>query len=884
MRYAKLLTGQILIVIGFLAFVNAIPPLVAKAAYVEGFISQDVVWTRVDSPIIVSNHVIVEKNVTLTIEPGVEVRFGGNFSLHVEGQLHAVGDPDSPIWFTSNRETPTSGDWTAINFDGADASTLQYCYVEFATRGINVETASVAILDCIIRESLTGIYIWNSVVDIVDSEITGNTEDGIYLSGNNTASIQDCLIQLNCDGIELNGQSVSGVTIQDNVISSNTHSGINLATNSFYSQITILDNTVSTNMRGFQVSSDVRTSIYNNSICYNTVGVFYEHGQDHDLHWNDIYGNALGADISNDVTVDATLNYWGDQSGPYHLSMNPTGKGDPVGGAGCDLDFVFFLSSPIKTINERPIANLMTDGTRVNPGQAVTFIATTSSDDGHVDQYYFNFGDGQNSGWTTLSVFLHEYSSAGTYSPSVIVKDDFGVVSTNLAAKTINVQLLPALETNLVLAETEADYTEVVPVTVTVTDGGNPVENASIWLFALEAGSFSPETGYTNATGHFSTDFTSPSVTQLTWIRLIAVATKPNYADDSDFEYLTVQPPLIVTAVTDTDRIDSEEALDFKAYVTYNDEPVENAVVTLSSDNGGSFVPPSLLTDENGEAEFTYMAPQTLIPLNATITVSVEKVGYINGEFTKVITVEPKVLTVEITTDPNVIYYEPTANVTVHVTHGTQPVPSVTVELSADYGSLSPTKASTNLEGYATFEFTAPSDSSPLTVTLSAQCTKTGYLPGEAQFDLTIYLRALEVEIYANPSQVNSDESTTLTIYVSANSTPVEGARVEVKTDTGGFPNETIGYTDEYGYFTFNYTAPQTATDLEISMNATVSKGGYVAKDGRTIISVVGISLDTGSGIPWVILLAAVAVIGVVVVILVLWRLGYIQVTTKEKS
>jgi hypothetical protein len=884
MRYAKLLTGQILIIIGFLAFVNAIPPLVAKAAYVEGFISQDVVWTRVDSPIIVSNHVIVEKNVTLTIEPGVEVRFGGNFSLHVEGQLYAVGDSDSPIWFTSNRESPTSGDWTAINFDAADASTLQYCRVEYATRGLLIENAFVTIQDCIISESLTGIYIQNSVVDIVDSEITGNTEDGIYLSGNNVASIQDCLIQLNYDGIRLNGQSVSGVTIQDNVISSNTHSGINLAANSSYSQITILDNTVSANLRGFQISSDVRTNIYNNSICYNTVGVFYEHGQNHDLHWNDIYGNALGADISNEVTVDATLNYWGDESGPYHLSMNPTGKGDPVGGAGCDLDFVFFLTSPIKTINERPVANLMTDGTHVNPGQTVTFIATASSDDGQVDQYYFDFGDGQNSGWTTLSVFLHEYSGTGTYGASVIVKDDFGVVSTNLAAKTIDVQLQPALDANLVPAETEADYTEVVPVTVTVRDGGNPVENASIWLFALESGSFSPETGYTNSTGHFSADFTSPSVTQVTEIRLMVVATKPNYADDSDFRYLTVQPPLIVTAVTDTERIDSEEALDFKAYVTYNDEPVENAVVTLSSDNGGSFVPPTLLTNEKGEAAFTYTAPQTLIPLNATITVSVEKIGYINGEFSKVITIEPKVLTVEITTDPAVIYYEPTANVTVHVSHGTNPVPGVAVELSADHGTLSSRYASTNLNGDAVYVFTAPSEASPLTVLLSAQCNRTGYLPGEAQLDLTIYLRALEVEIYADPSQVNSDESTSVTVFVSTDSTPVGGARVEIRTDSGGLPNQTIGYTTQEGYFTFNYTVPQTTTDLEVSMNATVSKGGYVTKDSRTIISVSGIDLDTGSGIPLVILLAAVAVIVVVVVILVLWRLGFIQVTTKKKS
>ena len=885
MRNTKPFSALILIIVGFLAFVNAFHPPLAKAAYVEGFITQDVVWTRVDSPIVVSNHVIVEKNVTLTVEPGVEVRFGGNFSLHVEGELYAVGEPESPILFTSNREQPATGDWGAIEFDEVETSTLQYCHVEYATRGLIVENSSVEVKDCVISDCLSGVYILNSVIGIEDCEIVGNEEEGIYLSGDNVATIQSSIIQLNSDGIKLTGQSVSGVAILDNVISSNTQSGINLAANSSYSQITIIDNTISANHRGFQVSREARTNIHNNSICYNTVGVFYEKGLDHDLHWNDIYGNGVGADVSDEVTVDATLNYWGDESGPYHISLNPTGKGDPVGGAGCDLDFIFFLTSPINTMNERPIASLITDGTRVNPSQAVTFIATASSDDGQVDQYYFDFGDGQNSGWTTLSVFLHGYSSTGTYGASVIVKDDFSVISTNLAAKTIDVQVLPAIEVNLVLSEYAVDYTEIVPVTVAVTDGSSPLENASIWLFALEEGGFSPETGYTNATGHLMADFTSPSVTQVTEIRLMVVATKQGYADGSDVDYLTVQPPLIVTAVTDVDAIDSEEALYFKAYVTYNEEPVEDAVITILSDNGGSFVPTTLLTDENGEAEFTFMAPQTLTPLNATITVAAEKVGFIDGAFKKVIKVEPKVLSIEITTDPSVIYNEPGANVTVHVTHRTNPVPGVTVELSADYGSLSSTNGSTDLNGIAIFDFTAPSEASPLNVMLSARCNKTGYLLGVAQLEVTIYLRALEMAIYADPSQVNSDESSFVTIFISSNLTGVEGARIEVESDSGGFINQTLGYTNETGYFTFNYTVPQTATDLEVSINATVSKGGYVTREGQTTISVTGVSdPGTGVGLPLIALLAIVAMIVVVAVVLILVKLRIIRVTTKEES
>lgn len=67
-----------------------------KATYVEGHIAQDTTWTLVDSPYVVSKDIIVDPTVTLTIEPGVEVAFGGKFTLYVQGILYAVGMPNPP--------------------------------------------------------------------------------------------------------------------------------------------------------------------------------------------------------------------------------------------------------------------------------------------------------------------------------------------------------------------------------------------------------------------------------------------------------------------------------------------------------------------------------------------------------------------------------------------------------------------------------------------------------------------------------------------------------------------------------------------------------------------------------------------------------------------
>ena len=57
-------------------------------------------------------------------------------------------------------------------------------------------------------------------------------------------------------------------------------------------------------------------------------------------HCNKIFGNAMGIS-STAPTVYAEYNWWGDASGPYHPTLNPSGLGDPVS------DYVLFV--PWKT-------------------------------------------------------------------------------------------------------------------------------------------------------------------------------------------------------------------------------------------------------------------------------------------------------------------------------------------------------------------------------------------------------------------------------------------------------------------------------------------------------------------------------------------------------
>jgi hypothetical protein len=80
---------------------------------------------------------------TLTIEPGVVLRFGPGASLRIEtfqgespakGALVAVGTPARPIVFTSAAAAPAAGDWLGIWFGGlADArDRIEHARIEYA--------------------------------------------------------------------------------------------------------------------------------------------------------------------------------------------------------------------------------------------------------------------------------------------------------------------------------------------------------------------------------------------------------------------------------------------------------------------------------------------------------------------------------------------------------------------------------------------------------------------------------------------------------------------------------------------------------------------------------------------------------------------------------
>jgi parallel beta-helix repeat protein len=723
-KQLKLLPILAILIVGMFAAASKLFIFPVNATYVEGVIQQDTVWTLTDSPFVVINDVIVKPGFTLTIEPGVEVRFGGNFSLIVEGRLNAVGTQNSMIRFTSNKNQPTTGDWNTILFVNRTLqSTMTYNVVQYAANGITIQGANV---------------------DVENSEID-YCQVGIYITGDNTGLIRGNTVELNTDGVFLDGNT-SGITIENNSISTNSGNGVFLQSNSgtSISNVVVFNNTLSSNSRGISIFGQVTTNnVTRNSVSYNGIGILFENVTSSlSPRKNDIYGNTVGINASLSEPVNATYNYWGDQTGPYHVSLNPNGKGNPVQSNGNDIYFIPFLSAPSGYINARPVARLFSDKTVVIPKQNVIFIATNSSDDRRVDKYFFNFGDGNNSGWTTLSIFYHEYSAASPnpYQANVTVMDDFGAVSNNVANVAITVQAgLTPIDVSLTLSQSQMVSGGQVSIIVRAMLASSPLSNANIALFSVPSGTLSAGSGLTNYTGYFMSTLTVPSVTEEANLRITARASKSGNADGSDFEYLEVVPPLTLVFTANPTSIESEDTSNATVRVTYNSNPVQGATVTLTSDSGGTFSPQINDTDANGYVDFTFKAPQTLTQLEITLTAMATKTGYWEGSSQIKLSVNPRILILKLTADPSIIKSKGTSSLIAHVTSDGTPIANATVAISSNVsGNFSAKTGNTDANGNFTFTFTSTETTAQTNVTITASASKTGYVNGQNQTEVTV--------------------------------------------------------------------------------------------------------------------------------------------------
>ncbi|MDD3032655.1 MAG: hypothetical protein PHF88_01665 [Candidatus Pacebacteria bacterium] len=66
---------------------------------VSGIIEKDSIWEVKNSPYVIYGNIFIPKDVTLIIEPGVEIIITGDYSFLIEGEIKMTGERKTPVTF-----------------------------------------------------------------------------------------------------------------------------------------------------------------------------------------------------------------------------------------------------------------------------------------------------------------------------------------------------------------------------------------------------------------------------------------------------------------------------------------------------------------------------------------------------------------------------------------------------------------------------------------------------------------------------------------------------------------------------------------------------------------------------------------------------------------
>jgi len=213
---------------------------------VGGTINTDTTWTLAETPFAIIGDVVVEAGATLTIEPGVTVKFSGPYALTINGNLVAQGEVDQEIIFTSDQVLPVAGDWKGIEFiniqqnSGIGAHVINHCLIEYATNGVYAEYA----------------------LPIIQNSFLQNNTNALVLSHEADARVRNNVITENDVGISLTSDSDTQFprpNITDNTILNNATNNL-VANNESITQIDVTID-VSTNWWGLTDEAAIETTI-----------------------------------------------------------------------------------------------------------------------------------------------------------------------------------------------------------------------------------------------------------------------------------------------------------------------------------------------------------------------------------------------------------------------------------------------------------------------------------------------------------------------------------------------------------------------------------------------------------------------------------------------
>ncbi|MEX2963693.1 right-handed parallel beta-helix repeat-containing protein [Microbulbifer sp. TYP-18] len=203
----------------------------------SGDISNTLVWTKGDgSPYILKGDLNVLENVTLWIQPGVEVLVNGNYRMSVSGYFKVAGLIENPVLFKPtaadcNGINSRRSDWPGIEVVAGASAALEHAEVHCAQNGIHFNGGDGSVRNSEFLNNAVGIRTVGAFAEArIAPEIAGNTIRGswsgvaIYLnsdpqiSGGNEITLNGWGLVVTGDGSVTNNPQpvVTGNNLYDN--------------------------------------------------------------------------------------------------------------------------------------------------------------------------------------------------------------------------------------------------------------------------------------------------------------------------------------------------------------------------------------------------------------------------------------------------------------------------------------------------------------------------------------------------------------------------------------------------------------------------------------------------------------------------------------------
>ncbi len=214
--------------------------------------SQDTILDLSDSPYTVTDDVLIDRDVALTIEPGVELQFNPGIGMVVNGSLIAVGTETQRITLTAAVPVPGPGEtpysWSGIKWlPGAGSHTVDFVYgddmISIASSASRLRNVNVTAAGVLFTDDGNGMLLYSGIGPALRAVSKPPILDNVYIAENfgvgiywqdisSVAAISGCNIENNNEGGLMFTTNGIGKLVMDGcVLRENNDNGLSMDLN-----------------------------------------------------------------------------------------------------------------------------------------------------------------------------------------------------------------------------------------------------------------------------------------------------------------------------------------------------------------------------------------------------------------------------------------------------------------------------------------------------------------------------------------------------------------------------------------------------------------------------------------------------------------------------